>query len=192
MCGGVRIANKHILKQDLSSFPELASSQMNSIVKFPLAEFRCFLVYENWWPHKPSTWSEESGKTFQVFGGSVSAVISKISSVEKAHIQLIFLHVHWLSSYCLKNAIKEYEKKYFSVSVLNFSCWSWQPLRMASCSVFCLYSPAVLLDCSMGFFLHKSLWNTNKTWGTASSTPSSICACIKLWPRAAASFQSIQ
>lgn len=42
VCVGVRIANKHILKQDLSPFPELACSQMNSIVKFPHAEFRFF------------------------------------------------------------------------------------------------------------------------------------------------------
>lgn len=39
---GVRIANKHILKQDLSPFPELACSQMNSIVKFLHAEFGLF------------------------------------------------------------------------------------------------------------------------------------------------------
>lgn len=42
VCVGVRIANKHILKQDLSPFPELACSQMNSIVKFSHAEFGFF------------------------------------------------------------------------------------------------------------------------------------------------------
>lgn len=60
---------------------------MNSVVKLPRAEFRDFVVYESWWPHKLSAWSKESAKAFQAFGGGVKAAVSEIESAGKAHMQ---------------------------------------------------------------------------------------------------------
>lgn len=142
VCVGVGIANKHILKQDLSPFSELACSQMNSIVKFPHAEFGFFRVW-NWWLHMPSTWSEGNTKTPQIFGGGVSTEQDPIHG--KGRHGMDPLPACWLSLYCLKMAINDFEEQwFFSVSVLKFSFCSWQPLCVAS-SVFCLYSPAVSL-----------------------------------------------
>lgn len=87
----------------------------------------------------------------------------------------------WLSLYCLKMAINEYEEQCFSVSVLNFSFCSWQPLCTASCSVLCLYSPAVSLGCPCeGVFrqvLEKQGWKLRKSkqWGAPSSYKFSWC-----------------
>lgn len=98
----------------------------------------------------------------------------------------------WLSLYCLKMAINEYEEQCFSVSVLNFSFCSWQPLCVASCSVFCLYSPAVSLGCPCeGVFrqvLEKQGWKLRKSkqWGA----PSSLQVFMMLWPGATSPFQS--
>lgn len=74
--------------------------------------------------------------------------------------------------YCLKMAINKYEEQCFSVSILNFSFCSWQPSFVASCSVFCLCSPAVSLRwlCE-GVF--RQGWNLreSKQWGARSSLP---------------------
>lgn len=81
------IANKHILKQDLSSFAELARSQMSSNLKYSHAEFRlgffpCMKTDDlTSPPHRVR-------RMVKVFGGSVSAAISKIQSVGKAYMQL--------------------------------------------------------------------------------------------------------
>lgn len=98
----------------------------------------------------------------------------------------------WFSLYCLKMAVNEYEEQCFSVSVLNFSFCSWQPLCMASCSVFCLCSPAVSLGwlCEGVFrqVLEKQGWKLRKSkqWGA----PSSLQIFMMLWPREASPFQS--
>lgn len=64
---------------------------MNRAAKFPRAEFRHFVcVCQSWWPHKPSTWSKESGKTFQGFGGGVNVVVSKLQSEGKPQMQWTF------------------------------------------------------------------------------------------------------
>lgn len=74
-----------------------------------------------------------------------------------------------LSLHCLKMAINEYEEQCFSVSVLSFPFCSWQPLCLASCSVYCLCSLLCLLDACVGFVLDKSLQNKDETKGRTTS-----------------------
>lgn len=130
--------------------------------------------------------SEESGKTFQLSGVVWALLLA--SQWESHTCNQLFECV----SACLVLSKEVYkwirrETFFFSVSVLNFSCCSWQPLCMACCSGFCLYSPAALLDgCMRVFYVNPWVRNSKKfkQWGTYSHK----CVCMMLWPRAAPSF----